>query len=163
MIRSKRILIAALLAMLISPAFAQTKSTAAAAKDCYGDWYKLFRERGAKPVPDGTQDIVISLRKEGYSECFMGKVDVVNGKIKPPVLVGKEDGTFETLAEAGLRLDPAMISSMSPDALVTISDGMSITAYTTDRESVKIFFYKYVNDKPKKNKVAPPTSVLVKN
>ncbi|MDH4090516.1 MAG: hypothetical protein OEV74_07700 [Cyclobacteriaceae bacterium] len=163
MIRSKRILIAALLAMFISPAFAQTKSTAAPGKDCYGEWYTLFRERGAKPIPDGSQQIIISVRKEGYAQCFLGKVDVENGKIKFPVLVAKEDGTFESLTASGLKFDPAMMSASEPDALATITDGMSITAYTTDREAVKIFFYKYVNDKPKKNKVAPPVSVLVKN
>ncbi|MEK6783620.1 MAG: hypothetical protein AABY93_18095 [Bacteroidota bacterium] len=160
--KSKKNLITALLILLMAPAFAQTKATAAP-KDCYGEWYTLFRDRGAKPVPDGTQEIIISFRKDGYSQCFMGKVDVENGKMKLPILVAKEDGTFETLAETGLKIDPAQAASTSPEVLTSITDGMSITAYTTDRESVKIFFYKFVNDKPKKNKVAPSASTLVKN
>lgn len=123
----------------------------------------MFRDRGAKPIPDGTQEIIISIRKEGYSQCFMGKVDVAGGKLKLPVLVAKEDGTYETLAESGLTLDPASVAAKTPDALTTITDGMSVTAYTTDHETIKLFFYKFVNDKPKKNKVAPPASTLIKN
>jgi len=162
MITLKKTLIAALLMLLVSPAFAQTKAPVAA-KDCYGEWYTLFRERGAKPVPDGTQEIVISIRKDGYSQCFMGKVDVENGKLKLPVMIAKDDGTFETLAQTGLKIDPASVGAKDPDALTTITDGMSITAYTSDHETVKIFFYKYVNAKGSKNKVAPPVGALVKN
>ncbi len=162
MIKFNKILLAAILMLLVSPAFAQTK-VPAANKDCYGEWYTLFRERGAKPIPDGTQEIIISIRKDGYSQCFLGKVDVEGGKLKLPVQVAKEDGTFETLGESGLKLDPASIAAKTPDALTTITDGMSVTAYTTDHETVKLFFYKFVNDKPKKNKVAPSPSALVKN
>ncbi len=162
MIKFRTTLIAAFLVLLISPAFGQAK-TASPAKDCYGEWYSLFRERGAKPIPDGTQEIIISIRKDGYSQCFMGKVDVAGGKIKMPVYIAKEDGTFETLTETGLKIDPSSIASKDPDALTSITDGMSITAYTTDHETVKLFFYKYIHDKPKKNKVAPAASSLVKN
>ena len=162
MTKSKKTLIAALFALVVSPVFAQTKATPPS-KDCYGEWYTLFRERGAKPIPDGTQEIVISIRKDGYSQCFIGKVDVENGKLKLPVYVAKEDGTFESLAETGLKLDPASEAAKSADAVITITDGMSVTAYTTDHETVKLFFYKFVNDKPKKNKVAAPVSALVKN
>ena len=163
MITLKKTLIAAtLLILLVSPGFTQTKAPSVN-KDCYGEWYTLFRERGAKPIPDGTHDIIISIRKDGYSQCFIGKVDVEGGKIKLPVHIAKEDGTFETLGDTGLKLDPASIAAKTPDALTSITDGMSVTAYTVDHETVKLFFYKFVNDKPKKNKVAPPASALVKN
>lgn len=162
MTKFKKPLIAALLMLLVCPVFAQTKAPSTS-KDCYGEWYTLFRDRGSKPIPDGTQEIIISIRKEGYSQCFLGKVDVEGGKLKLPVLIAKEDGTFETLAETGLKIDPASVGAKSPDALTTITDGMSVTAYTADHETVKLFFYKFVNDKPKKNKVAPPASALVKN
>lgn len=162
MITYKKTLLAALLMLLMSPVFAQTKAPAPN-KDCYGEWYTLFRERGAKPIPDGTQEVVISIRKDGFSQCYMGKVDVENGKIKLPVMIAKEDGSFETLAQSGLKLDPASAAAKDPDAVTTITDGMSVTAYTADHETVKLFFYKYVNAKTAKNKVAPPASALVKN
>ena len=160
----KKILIASLLTLFISPVFAQTKTAAkpAAKKDCYGEWYTLFRDRGAKPINDGTHEVIISIRKEGYSECFMGKVDVYNGKLKLPVYIAKDDGSFETLSKSGFKLDPASLQNGSEEELSTITDGMSVTAYGTDKETVKLFFYKFINDKVKKNKVAPPASALVK-
>ena len=162
MIKFEKILIAAVLALLSSPVLGQTKP-AAAGKDCYGEWYTLFRERGAKPIPDGTHEIIISIRKDGYSQCFVGKVDVENGKLKLPVYIAKEDGTYETLADTGLKLDPTSVAAKTSDAVIVITDGMSVTAYTSDHETIKLFFYKFVNDKPKKNKVAAPVSALVKN
>jgi len=172
MITTKKTLIAGLLIVLMAPVFAQTKPTETAkpkasapepAKDCYGEWYTLFRERGAKKIPDGTQEVVISIRKEGFSKCFMGKVDVENGRLVPPVYVAKQDGTFETLGQTGLKLDPASVAAKDPNALTTITDGMSITAYTDDHEVVKLFFYKYVNTAASMNKEAPPVKALVKN
>lgn len=147
---------------LTSPVLSQTKPPSPS-KDCYGEWYTIFRERGAKPIPDGTQEIIISIRKDGYSQCFVGKVDVENGKLKLPVYIAKEDGTYETLANTGLKLDPTSVAAKTSDAAIVITDGMSVTAYTTDHETIKLFFYKFLNDKPKKNKVAAPVSVLVKN
>jgi len=173
MITTKKTLIAGLLIILMAPVFAQTKPTETAkpkaasapepAKDCYGEWYTLFRERGAKKIPDGTQEVVISIRKEGFSKCFMGKVDVENGRLVPPVYVAKQDGTFETLGQSGLKLDPASVAAKDPNALTTITDGMSITAYTDDHEVVKLFFYKYVNTAASMNKEAPAVKALVKN
>ena len=174
MITLKKTLIAGLLILLMSPVFAQTKPTQTQAKpkaasapepakDCYGEWYTLFRERGAKKIPDGTQEVVISIRKEGFSKCFMGKVDVENGRLVPPVYVAKQDGTFETLGQTGLKLDPLSVAAKDPNALTTITDGMSITAYTDDHEVVKLFFYKYVNTAASMNKEAPPVKALVKN
>jgi len=29
---------------------------------CYEQWYALFKERGAKPLADGTHDVIISIR-----------------------------------------------------------------------------------------------------
>ena len=173
MITLKKTLIAGLLILLMSPVFAQTKPSETSkpkpapasepAKDCYGEWYTLFRERGAKKIPDGTQEVVISIRKEGFSKCFMGKVDVENGRLVPPVYVAKQDGTFETLGQTGLKLDPASVAAKDPNALTAITDGMSITAYTDDHEVVKLFFYKYVNTAASMNKEAPPVKALVKN
>ena len=177
MTKFKKPLIVVSLMLLVSSIFAQTKPTQTQtptpkpvskaahepAKDCYGEWYTLFRERGAKKIPDGTQEVVISIRKEGYSKCFMGKVDVEDGKLVPPVYIAKDDGTFETLAQTGLKLDPASVGAKDPNTLLTIVDGMSVTAYTDDHEVVKLFFYKHVNSLASQNKVAPPVKALVKN
>src|SRR5450432_1718837 len=111
MIKSNKSLITSLLILFMAPVFAQTKPSAAPPKNCYGEWYTLFRERGAKQIPDGTQEVVISLRGDN-SQCFMGKVEVVNGKIKTPLYVQKQDGSYETFGWSGKKLDAAFTAGM---------------------------------------------------
>ncbi|MBL7857587.1 MAG: hypothetical protein JNM57_07850 [Cyclobacteriaceae bacterium] len=131
--------------------------------NCFAEWYNLFRERGAKPIADGSHEIIITIRTEESSQCYLGKADVENGKIKTPIYVQKQDGSYESYASLGKKLDPAWVASQNKETLYEITDGMSATFYTTDRETGKIFFYQSLNDKPKANKVAPPPSVLIKN
>lgn len=154
----KKLILAFTIVLLAMPTFAQTEKS-----DCFRDWYGLFRERGAKRVTDGTHEVVLSLRKDEYSQCFMAKVKVLSGQIVPPVLIAKEDGTYEEFTATGKKIDPAFLSGKSDTELLKITDGMSITFYTTDRETAKLFFYTFVNDTKKGNKVAPPVGDLVKN
>ena len=153
----KKSILAFTIVLFTLPAFAQNEN------DCFRDWYGLFRERGAKKVTDGTHDVVLSLRKDQYSECFMAKVKVLSGMIVPPVLIAKEDGTYEEFTAAGKKIDPAFLSGKSDADLLKITDGMSITFYTTDKEAGKLFFYTFVNELKRGNKVAPPVGELVKN
>lgn len=154
----KKSILAFTILLFAVPAFAQDSND-----DCFRDWYGLFRERGAKKVTDGTHDVVLSLRHGEYSQCFMAKVKVLSGTIVPPVLIAKEDGTYEEFAATGKRIDPAFLSGKSDAELTKITDGMSITFYTTDKETAKLFFYTFINDTKKGNKVAPPVDELVKN
>ena len=131
--------------------------------DCFRNWYSLFRERGANPVTDGTHEVVLSLRKEEYSECFMAKVAVKNGQIVPPLMIAKDDGSYEEFSATGKKIDPAFSSGKTETELLKISDGMSITFYTTDQETAKLFFYTFVKEEKKANKIAPPVSELVKH
>ena len=82
----KPILSALILCVLVSVyAQGQTKPAAKpAAKlagDCFKQWYSLFKERGATPVPDGVNDVIITLRNNEYTECFMGRIEVSNGRL----------------------------------------------------------------------------------
>src|SRR4051812_4916495 len=49
-------------------AIAVKKDTLLAPKSCYSVWHDAFRTRGAKPVPDGMQQIVIALKGEETSQ-----------------------------------------------------------------------------------------------
>ncbi len=160
--------------LLVSPLLAigqnkggqQKAASQSAPSDCFKEWYSLFMERGGKPVPDGTHDVILTLRNttEGSSKCYMGKVDVADGRIKRPIWVQKEDGTFDTFSHmSGKRLDPAFEKSISEEDLMAISDGMSINMKTSDMEFGRIFFYKFLNDKPKALKQAPSPKALVTN
>jgi hypothetical protein len=133
--------------------------------DCFKEWYTLIRERGAAEVTDGTHDVILTVRntQEGTSRCYMGRVEVRNGKLTRPVLIQKEDGSYDTFASAGKGLDPGFAKSMTEDELAMISDGMSVNFNLSGGEFARIFFYTFINAKPKGLKQAPSPKTLVKN
>jgi len=146
------------LLLLTIPVIAQTKTPVKESNVCYDEYYSLFRTRGANPVADGTHQVVIGVKKGASSRCFMGKVEVKNGIIAPPVLIENSDGSFEALGTE-YQLIPAYKSTSQAD-LLRIVNGMSITALTTDEEEVKVFFVKSLKEKAKARKAAPAPGTM---
>ena len=131
--------------------------------DCYTEYYNTARERGAKPVPDGMQQVVIALKGAENSHCFLGQVEVVNGKIKPPLYFQQENGEYRLVSTVGKKLESAFVGSMTADELYSIRDGMSIVFRTADNEYGRLFFFKFINGKGAlNNKAAPSASELIK-
>jgi len=143
--------------------FAQTGSAKTTSSNkCFQEWYTLFKERGAKPVPDGVQDVIITVRADEYGECFIGRIDVAGEKIIGKLQVQKMDGTYEEFdkkVSASYQNDQGVIK----EELRGINNGMSAFVRSTDGEIIGLFFYKSLADKPKSNKKAPSPSTLVKN
>ena len=131
-------------------------------KDCYAEYYDIMRSRGAKTVTDGIQQVVIALKSNEGCHCFLGKVEVAAGKIKPPLYFQQENGEYRQVSAVGKRLESAFTSSMTPDELYAIKDGMSIVFRTVDQEYGRLFFYTFVNKGPNSNKVAPSAADLMK-
>lgn len=152
-----------LICVLSVGVFAQGASgKSAASNKCFDEWYSLFKERGAKPVPTGIHDVVIAVRKGDYSECFMGRADVMDGKLTGKPQVQKIDGTY---ADWDYRISQSYFDSegkLRNSAALEIHDGMSAEVTLTDGENVRLFFYKFIDDKPKANKKAPAPSALIK-
>lgn len=140
-----------------------TDTVVAVIKSCYTEWYDAFRTRGAKTVPDGMQQVVIALKTEESCHCFMGQVEVVGGKIKPPLFFQQENGEYKQVSVVGKKLEPGFTGSMTPDELYGIKDGMSIVFRTTDQEYGRLFFYKFVNKAAQSNKEAPSPTDLIKD
>jgi hypothetical protein len=140
-----------------------TDTVIAVKKTCYAEWHDAFRTRGAKVVPDGMQDIVIAIKDADNCRCFMGRVEVVAGKIKPPLYFQQEDGEYKLVSIVGKKLEPAFASAMSSDELYSIKDGMSIVFRTTDQEYGRLFFYKFANKSAQSNKEALSPSELIKD
>jgi hypothetical protein len=153
----KKLLITGLLTVAAPWALAQSAGKVPSG-NCYNDWEVIFRQRGGKPVTDGTHEVVIAIEKDGASHCFMGKTTVQGGRIVGPTFVQKEDGTYETI---GKKLDPSLFIDGRDAAL--IENASSQVLRTTDGETGKVFFYKFLNDKVKANKVAPSPAELIKN
>jgi len=131
-------------------------------KDCYAEYYDVMRSRGAKTVTDGTQPVVIALKSNEGCHCFIGKVEVAGGKIKPPLYFQQENGEYRAVSSVGKRLEAAFTASMSPEELYIIKDGMSIVFRTVDQEYGRLFFYTFVNKGPNSNKPAPSAADLMK-
>jgi hypothetical protein len=131
--------------------------------NCYKEYVDYFSERGAKPVTDGMQLVVIALKKKESCHCYMGRVEVAGGKIKAPIYVQTESGDYKTSAELGKKLDPDFLAAIG-DGLWDISNGMSTVFQTTYQEYGRFFFYKFVNKNAKQmQKMAPSPSDLLKD
>lgn len=158
----KNLIFSFALISIVFSSLAQTKGTSASAGNCFKEWYSLFKERGANTVPDGTNDVIISIRNGDYSECFMGKIDVAGGVLNGKIQVQKIDGSF---GEFDKSVSAAYMNSEGrlKEELRTINGGMTASVPLTDGEVIRLFFYKSLKDKAMSNKKAPPASELIKN
>lgn len=129
--------------------------------NCFKEWYALFKERGAKTIEDGTHEVIITIRNGDYAECFLGKIDVVGGKLASKLSIQKVDGTY---AEFDKKVSEAYQNTegVLKEEMRTITNGMSAPVVLADGESIRLFFYKSIGDKPAANKKAPSPSALVK-
>jgi hypothetical protein len=155
-------IIACLLSLTV---VAQTaKSPAAAPKktaNCYDQWYSTFKERGAGAVADGTHDVIISLRNEyDYAECFLGKIDVKDGKIASKLQIQKVDGSYEEFSKKVSSLYQNA-EGVVKEEVRNITNGMSESLELSDGERIRLFFYKSLSEKTKANKKAPAPSALI--
>jgi len=139
--------------------FAQGKP--ATSGNCFMEWYTLFKDRGANPVADGSQEVIITLRNGNYSDCFLGKIDVVGGKLSGKLQIQKMDGSYEEFDKKVSAAYQNAEGSLK-DELRDITNGMSASVTLADGELIRLFFYKSLADKPKANKKAPAPAALVK-
>ena len=156
----KQILIIAL-ACGITSSFGQTKTGAPASNNCFKEWYAIFKERGADPIPNGANDVIISIRNGDYSDCFMGKVDVSGGMLAGNLMIQKVDGTYAEFDKKVSSAYQGTDGRLKEDAR-GVSNGMSASVALSDGEMIRLFFFKTLKDKPKGNKRAPSPSSLIK-
>ncbi len=131
-------------------------------KDCYTEYYDAMKTKGAKAVTDGMQEVVIALKGPNGCRCFLGQIEVVGGKIRPPLFFQQDDGQYRQVSTMGKKLEAAFVASMTPEELYAIKDGMSIVFRTSDQEYGRLFFYKFANKGGAQNKVAPSAAELMK-
>ncbi|MEQ8909135.1 MAG: hypothetical protein RIC95_08075 [Vicingaceae bacterium] len=112
---------------------------------CYQKYAKVFEVRGAKEVKDGNHEVVVTLRKGSFADCFVGKVRVTNSVIdKGSIKLSFVDGSFEPFQREYKFDDP-----------ITIVNGMSKTMVTKDEELVNVMFTDAIKPKKKALKRAP--------
>ncbi len=113
-------------------------------ESCYDSYLKVFENRGASKVVDGTHDdVIISVRSNGQAECYLGKVHVKGGEITQ-MFMKFEDKSYEKFNVKWKKAYP-----------ITIHNGVSRTQVTTDDEKVNVMFTKSIKPKKKKYQRAP--------
>ena len=126
--------------LLTSQLFAQSES------GCHEKYVRVFEVRGANEVADGEHDdVVITVRKGSFEDCFLGKVTVMEGKVlKNSINLTFVDGTFEKFDRSYKDKEP-----------VKIINGMSATMITQDDELINVLFVNSIKPKKKAYKRAP--------
>lgn len=116
-------------------------------QNCYQKYAKVFEVRGANKVKDGThENIVVTVRKGTFADCFIGRVKVKNGIIDPnSIELTFVDGSYEKF-DRTYKYD---------DIPTTILNGMSKTMVTRDDELINILFVDAIKPKKKALKRAP--------
>jgi hypothetical protein len=141
----KTFLIAAFTLITLSTLSAQDES------NCYQDYAKIFESRGAEFVEDGTYDnVVITVRKGTFADCFIGKVTVSNGKIDGDnIQIQMIDKTFEPLEKKSKY-----------DKFLKITNGISKTMVTVEDELINVMFVKSIKPKRKAYNRAPSPTMI---
>ena len=139
----KKLIIAA--GLLVCSVFVNAQESAT----CYQKYAKVFEVRGSDEVQDGTyDDVIITIRKGRFADCFLGKVTVKDGEVvKSSIQLSYVDNTFEPF-----------IRTYKSDEAVAIVEGISKTLLTNDEELINIMFVGSIKPKKKALKRAPEPS-----
>jgi len=116
-------------------------------KNCYIDYLTLFKDRGAKVVKDGVQNVVVTSRNSDGTACtsMVGTIEVKGGKIAGNLLVKTLSGD---MVKPNDKLHENYFVTNDPmKADFSITNGMSATFLTQKKDVVNIFFIDFLNDK----------------
>jgi hypothetical protein len=143
----KKIFLLIFAAICIVDLYAQQPAT----QNCFNEYYTAFRDRGADPVADGVNEVVVCIRKEGNCTCVLGKITVKDGKPINDLMLAKEDGTYEKFNFTPHSLYKTEVTNFENG----IFNGMSPTYFSSNDESINLFFIKALKPKKGNYKQAP--------
>ncbi len=136
------LLIFTLLVSLTTSTQAQPQKT-----NCYLDYTKAFKERGAKPVPDGIQNVVVTIRNTADNSCVsrIGTIEVKDNKIVGKLMLKSRQGDLVKPKEKlnDKYQEPKTPMKMNRD----IVNGMSSSFLTQNNSIVNLFFIDYLEGK----------------
>ena len=142
------------LTILISGSVLKAQTKDETPTNCYFKWAKLFEERGAEDVEDGShENIIITFRRGTKAECFNGKVDVKAGKITG-IFLRFEGGTYEPLDKKYKHNEKNQVTND-----IKIVNGISTTLVTDDDQLINVIFVKKLKPKKKAYEKAPEPGV----
>ena len=130
-----------LLLALVAPTAAQEKA------NCYIDYLAMFNQRGTLPVPDGVQNVIVTIRNNADKSCvsMVGTIEVKANQIVGKLMLKTKQGEMVKPKE---KLNEKYESTSSPlTANYNIKDAMSSTFLTQNNKVVNLFFIDYLKPK----------------
>ncbi len=133
----KKLYVLFLISVFTSSALAQNSS-------CFEDYKKVFENRGAYPVEDGTHNnVILSNETKDVTECYICTVKVINGEVAE-IAIHFEDDTKDLV-----------IFQFKDKLPWTIHNGISRTRVTNKDEKIHLMFTDKIKPKKKEYKKAP--------
>lgn len=113
--------------------------------NCYLDYLATFKERGAKIVTDGVQNVVVTSRNSDGTICtsMVGTIEVKKGKITRTLLVKAVNG--EMVKPSDKMHENYFLTKDAMKADFSIKDGMTATFLTQKKDLVNLFFIDFLN------------------
>jgi len=132
-----------------------TNINAQESKSCYIDYLAMFNTRTAKPVTDGVQNVIVTVRNSDGTKCQsnVGTIEVKNGELVGRLMLKTKSGDMVS-SRKGLDdgLSEKYQAEKKPIKLdFKITNGMSASFLTQKKFIVNLFFIDFLN---------PPTPVL---
>ena len=127
-----------LILALVAPSAAQEKTT------CYIDYLAMFNQRGALPVADGVQNVIVTVRNNADKSCrtMVGTIEVKANQIVGKLLLKTKQGEMVKPKD---KLNEKYTSNTAPiKADYSIKDGMSSTFLTQNNTVVNLFFIDFL-------------------
>jgi len=134
--------------------FAQNK------RSCFLEYYELFNTRGVNPIPDGVQNVIVTVRDTKENTCLatMGHIEVKNGEIAGKLTLKNRAGEY---VKPKTSLHPKYEAPKEPlKADFSITKGMSQNFLTKDMKIVNVFFIDFLKPAPPSLAEAPDAKKL---
>jgi len=117
---------------------AQTKGS------CFIEYYELFNSRGVNPIPDGIQNVIVTVRNTKDNTCFatMGQIEVKDGKLAGRLMLKNRAGEY---VRPKMSLHPKYEEPKTPlKADYSIVKGVSHNFLTKNMRIVNVFFIDFL-------------------
>lgn len=122
-------------------------------KSCFDDYNYMFNNRGTEPVPDGMQNVTISIvDANGKARCSVGEIMVKDNTIIPPLYIKNQDGSK---TQTRGTFDRNFYRETSGKVSFGITNAMSVIFMLEGKRKARLYFIDYLKPEPGQPVKAP--------
>ena len=134
-------------------------------KSCFIEYYELFNKRGTLSIPDGYQNVIVTVRDTKENTCFsvMGQVEVKANHINGPLKIKNRKGEFVppgTLFPKTVRHEKYDEPKSNLKRDLSIKNGITANWLTQDMKIVNLFFIDFLKPAPASPEEGPSVKKL---